>query len=49
MKSYDVKMSATYNWSDGYRVATAQGVVECKPEQREVRVINYIYDVSGDP
>lgn len=49
VKSYDVKMSATYNWSDGYRVATAQGVVECKPEQREVRVINYIYDVSGDP
>ena len=44
--SYNVKMSATYNWADGYRVASAHGVVRCNVQKREVWVKNYIYDVA---
>jgi hypothetical protein len=45
--SYNVKMSATYDWQDGYRVASAKGVVRFQVQNREVRVKNYIYDVTG--
>jgi hypothetical protein len=45
--SYNVKMSATYDWQDGNRVASAHGMVRCYVEKREVRVKNYIYDLTG--
>mmetsp|Transcript_685 Transcript_685/g.1229 ORF Transcript_685/g.1229 Transcript_685/m.1229 type:complete len:111 (-) Transcript_685:299-631(-) len=44
---YKVKMSATYTSKNKHKVASAQGVVRCLPEKREVRVENYIYDMSG--
>ena len=46
--SYNVKMCATYDWQDAFRIASAHGVVQCHPEKREVCVLNYIYDVSSD-
>ena len=46
--SYNVKMCATYDWQDAFRIASAQGVVQCQPEKREISVLNYIYDVSSD-
>lgn len=48
-ESFDVKMSAEYDKSNVYRVASAHGVVRCLPSKQEVRVENYIYDVSGNP
>mmetsp|Transcript_5017 Transcript_5017/g.12709 ORF Transcript_5017/g.12709 Transcript_5017/m.12709 type:complete len:342 (-) Transcript_5017:360-1385(-) len=47
MSSYLVSMSATYDWEDAYRVATARGVVHFK--NKEIRVENYAYDLTGDP
>ena len=44
---YRVKMSATYTSMSKHKVASAQGVVRCLPENKEVRVENYIYDMSG--
>jgi len=44
---YRVKMSATCGSRNKRKVASAQGVVRCLPEIREVRVENYIYDMSG--
>ena len=44
---YRVKMSATYTSRNKRNVASAQGVVRCLPEMREVRVENYIFDISG--
>jgi len=44
---YKVKMSATYAARHNHKVASAQGIVRCLPEKREVRVENYIYDMSG--
>mmetsp|Transcript_5016 Transcript_5016/g.12708 ORF Transcript_5016/g.12708 Transcript_5016/m.12708 type:complete len:349 (-) Transcript_5016:272-1318(-) len=45
--SYVVSMSATYDWEDAYRVATARGIVHFK--NKEIRVENYAYDLTGDP
>ena len=45
---FNVKMSATHDVEDSYQVASAQGVVRCYPENREIRVLNYIYDVTTD-
>ena len=44
-----VSMSATYDWEDAYRVAHAHGVVRFKRAQKEIRVENYTYDLTGDP
>jgi len=44
---YRVKMSALHASGNKHKVASAQGVVRCLPEIREVRVENYIYDMSG--
>ena len=46
-ESYNVKMSATYDWEDGYLVAKAQGIVRCNAAKREVRVKDYMYKISG--
>lgn len=48
LDSFNVKMSATYDWQDGYRVASACGIVRCKTEKKEVRVLNYHYDVKDN-
>lgn len=45
---FNVKMSATYDAEDEFQVASAQGVVRCYPENKEIRVLNYIYDVTTD-
>jgi hypothetical protein len=45
---FDVKMSAIYDFNDVYRVASANGVVRCLPSKKEVRVENYIYDITGN-
>jgi len=45
---YNVKMCATYDWEDAFRIASAQGVVRCNPEKKEISVLNYIYDVTSD-
>lgn len=47
LNSFNVSMSATYDWTDGLRVASAKGIVRCNAEKREVRVKNYIYKISG--
>lgn len=44
---FDVKMGASYDWSDRHQVASARGVVKFLANKKEVRVENYIYDVSG--
>lgn len=44
---FKVKMSAAFTSRNKSEVASAQGVVRCLPEKREVRVENYIYDMSG--
>lgn len=46
--SYHVKMCATYDWQDAFRIASAQGVVQCNPDAKEVSVMNYMYDVTSD-
>jgi hypothetical protein len=46
--SYNVKMSATYDWEDGFRVASAHGVVRCVRAQKDIRVLNYVYDVTSN-
>jgi hypothetical protein len=46
--SFYVKMCATYDWQDAFRIASAHGVVQCDPEGKEVSVLNYIYDVTSD-
>ena len=46
--SFQVKMCATYDWEDMFRIASAQGVVKCDPEKKEVSVLNYIYDITSD-
>ena len=46
--SYHVKMCATYDWQDAFRIASAQGVVQCNPDAKEVSVLNYMYDVTSD-
>jgi hypothetical protein len=43
---YDVKMGATYDWNDRHQVASAHGVVKFLTNKREIRVENYIYDMS---
>jgi hypothetical protein len=51
-EAYLVSMSATYDWEDAYRVATARGVVRFKVRadgNKEIRVENYAYDLTGDP
>lgn len=45
---YNVKMCATYDWEDAFRIASAQGVVRCEPEKEQISVLNYIYDVTSD-
>lgn len=45
---FNVKMAATYDAEDARRVASAQGVVRCFPEKKEIHVLNYIYDVATD-
>jgi hypothetical protein len=45
---FHVKMCATYDWQDAFRIASAQGVILCDPEAKEVSVLNYIYDVTSD-
>jgi hypothetical protein len=47
--AYPVSMSATYDWEDAYRVAHCRGVVRFKRAQKEIRVENYTYDLTGDP
>lgn len=46
--SFNVKMCATYDWEDMFRIASAQGIVKCDPDAKEVSVFNYIYDVTSD-
>jgi hypothetical protein len=46
---YHVSMSATYDWDDAYRVANAKGVVRFRRAQKEIRIENYRYDLTGDP
>ncbi|KAG7373276.1 hypothetical protein IV203_034000 [Nitzschia inconspicua] len=46
---YRVSMSATYDWEDAYRVAQAKGVVRFRRAQKEIRIENYRYDLTGDP
>jgi hypothetical protein len=46
---YHVSMSATYDWDDAYRVANANGVVRFRRAQKEIRIENYRYDLTGDP
>jgi len=45
---FNVKMCATYDWQDAFRIASAQGVVKCNPDAKEVSVLNYIYDITSD-
>ena len=44
---YNVSMSATFE-GKRRRVASAQGAIHFLTEKREVRVENYLYDVTGD-
>lgn len=44
---FDVSMNATYDWKC-HRVASARGVVRFLASGKEVRVENYLYDVTGD-
>jgi hypothetical protein len=46
---YRVSMSATYEWDDAYRVAHAKGVVRFRRPQKEIRIENYRYNMTGDP
>ena len=47
--AYAIKMNATYSWKDTYRFANARGVVRIKGIQKEIRVENFTYDLTGDP
>jgi hypothetical protein len=50
-EAYLVSMSATYDWEDAYRVATARGIVRFKTGSdgnQEIRVENYAYHLTGD-
>ena len=47
--AYAIKMNATYSWRDTYRFANARGVVRIKGIQKEIRVENFTYDLTGDP
>jgi len=47
--TYRVEMSASYDWEDGRQLAMAKGFVKCLPEKKQVRVLNYLYNVSTQP
>jgi hypothetical protein len=46
---YKVSMNAKYEWDDAYRVAGAKGVVRFRRAQKEIRIENYRYNLTGDP
>eukprot|EP00980_Cylindrotheca_fusiformis_P024089 scaffold11525_cov135-Cylindrotheca_fusiformis.AAC.5 len=43
---FDVTMSATYDWNGRSQLASAKGAVKFLGKTKEVRVENYIYDIS---
>lgn len=47
--TFDVRMSATYDWEGCSTSAIARGIVHCLPSKKEVRVEDYTYKVSGTP